>query len=127
MLFYGFQETQNACKTHINILHPIVMKIFIVTEKFYCHESIYDNCQNSILQKKINLLCQVKCPQVKASLIQERQIGLELALLVLEPETISYKMLIDVYLYYYVDSAFRAFLFLISRFIPSILSLHAET
>lgn len=35
-------------------------------------------------------------------------------------------MLINLHLYYYADSAFRAFLFLTTRFIPPILSVHAE-
>lgn len=81
------------------------MKMFNITEKFQCHESLHNNhfCVRMVFYKSlfhlinINLLSEVKYSQVKASLMEEQQIGLEL---VFEPETISCKMLINVYLYY---------------------------
>ena len=40
MLSYGLQVTRNACKTWVNILNPVVMKMFIATEKSKGCESI---------------------------------------------------------------------------------------
>lgn len=43
MLSSGFQETQDACKTHVQIAHPIIISIFNIAEKFQCHENVDDN------------------------------------------------------------------------------------
>lgn len=108
------------------------MKNFIVTEKFQCHESIYDNCQNSVSQKPFSFdknqptLWSKMFPSKGKS--NSRTANRTRACIACIWARNNYLQdAYNVYLYYHVDSAFRALLFLIPHFIPSILSVQAET